>query len=278
MNRSTPILYYNKDRFVAAGLDPDKPPATWQELREMSVRLTSEDQTKYGFVAVDSPWFFESMVWSNGGELLVGGKPTFAQFGAGPLQLWADMVHLDHTAQFHRGSFGEFASGRAAMVVESTALLQAFVSQANFKIGAAMLPHTVDSPNAVPTGGGAAVIPAKTSPERQAAAWQFVSWFTKTQQAAEWSKATGYIPIRVSARTLLRSEGFYDQYPQFEVAIKQMEFAREAPQLPQWGAVWKIISDAMTTVVRDDAPALRTLKDAEQKVEAVLSLAVTQKP
>ena len=36
MNRSMPMLYYNKDRFAAAGLDPNKPPATWQEVREMS--------------------------------------------------------------------------------------------------------------------------------------------------------------------------------------------------------------------------------------------------
>ncbi|HEX4145427.1 MAG TPA: extracellular solute-binding protein [Pirellulales bacterium] len=278
MNRSTPILYYNKDRFTAAGLDPNKPPATWQELREMSVRLTADDQTKYGFVATDSPWVFESMVWSNGGELLVDGKPTFAQSGAAPLQLWADMVHLDHSARFAKGSFGEFKSGRAAMVVDSTALLQAFVSQVDFKLGTAFLPRTEGTPNAVPTGGGAAVIPAKNSPERQAATWQFVTWFIKTQQAAEWSQATGYIPIRESARAQLETEGFYRQYPQFEVAIKQMAYAREAPQLPQWGAVWKIIENSMGTVIRDDMPALRTLKEAEQKVESVLNSPANSKP
>jgi sn-glycerol 3-phosphate transport system substrate-binding protein len=262
MNRSTPILYYNKDRFAAAGLDPDKPPATWQEVREMSGRLTSDDGSQYGFVAATSPWFFESMVWSNGGQLLVDGKPTFAEHGAGPLQLWADMVHLDHTARFFKNGFGEFASGRAAMVVESTALL----------------PRSEGSPNAVPTGGGAAVIPAKNSPEQKAAAWAFMTWFIKTQQAADWSEATGYIPVRESARTLLRTEGFYDKYPQFEVAIKQMAFAREAPPLPQWGEIWKIIGDSMTSVVRDDEPALRTLKLAEKKVEIALNPEETPKP
>ena len=119
---------------------------------------------------------------------------------------------------------------------------------------------------------------AKNSPERQAAAWEFVSWFIKTQQAADWSEATGYIPIRESARTVLRTAGFYEQYPQFEVAIKQMAFVREAPQLPQWGAVWKIIEEAMTTVVRDDAPALRTLKSAEKRVETALNPGDALKP
>ncbi|HEY1786238.1 MAG TPA: extracellular solute-binding protein [Pirellulales bacterium] len=278
MNRSTPILYYNKDRFKAAGLDPDKPPTTWQEMREMSDTLTPDNGSEYGFVAVNSAWFFESMVWSNGGELLVDGKPAFAQSGAGPLQLWADMVHLDHSARVSKGSFGEFSSGRAAMAVESTALLQAFESQCKFNLGTAMLPHSAGSPGAVPTGGGAAVIPAKNSPERQAAAWAFMTWFIKTQQAADWSEATGYIPVRESARTQLRTAGFYDQRPQFEVAVKQMAFAREAPQLPEWGTVWKVIEESMNAVVRDDAPAFRTLKEAEQKVEAVLHSEDKPKP
>jgi sn-glycerol 3-phosphate transport system substrate-binding protein len=130
----------------------------------------------------------------------------------------------------------------------------------------------------VPTGGGAAVIPAKNSPERQAAAWAFMTWFIKTQQAADWSEATGYIPVRESARTLLQTEGFYNQNPQFEVAVKQMAFVREAPQLPQWGAVWKTIEESMTAVVRDDAPAFQTLKDAEKKVETLLSPEGTPKP
>jgi sn-glycerol 3-phosphate transport system substrate-binding protein len=164
------------------------------------------------------------------------------------------------------------------MVVESTALLQAFASQSQFKLGTALLPRSEGSPNAVPTGGGAAVIPAKNSPEQKAAAWAFMTWFIKTQQAADWSEATGYIPVRESARTLLRTEGFYDKYPQFEVAIQQMAFAREAPQLPQWGEVWKIIGDSMTSVVRDDEPALRTLKVAEKKVEIALNPEETPKP
>ena len=83
------------------------------------------------------------------------------------------------------------------------------------------------------------------------------------QETAEWSRATGYIPVRKSARTFLRQQGFYELHPTFETTVVQMEFAREAPNLKHWGRSWKTIDDAMTAVVRDNALALEELKEAE---------------
>ena len=280
MNRSTPILYYNKNRFASAGLDPDKPPKTWEQLSEMSRRLTNKDGSKYGFVAGSFAWLFESMVWGAGGELVEDKNATFAAPGTKPLQLWADMVHQDKTARFvARGNwFEEFSSGRAAMMIESTALLQLHTANANFEVGTALVPYSDGFRNAVPTGGGAAVIPAGIPLERQAAAWKFLTWFTSTKQTADFSRATGYIPLRKSARTLLRKEGFYEKHPEFETAILQMEYAREAPNLKHWSASWKVIEEAMTLVVRDDAPAFETLKAAEVKTGTLLKSGVVPDP
>ena len=273
INRSTPILYYNKDRFVEAGLNPDKPPETWQEVQEISYALTSADQSQYGFLAASFPWVFESLVWSSGGKLTDGNRATFAEPGSKTLQLWADMVHRDKTAQFggRYSANSEFPRSRVAMAIESTAMLQAYTSASKFKVGTAPLPRFEGFANAVPTGGGGAVIPAGISAERKAAAWTFLTWFISTQQAAEWSRATGYIPVRESAQTLLRTEGFYDDHPEFETAIEQMKFAREVPQVPQWLAAWPIMEKSMTSIMRDDAPALETLKGAEKKVGELLN-------
>jgi ABC-type glycerol-3-phosphate transport system substrate-binding protein len=51
VTRSTPVLYYNKRRFVAAGLDPDKPPQTWGEFREAARKLTTDAERSYGYRA-----------------------------------------------------------------------------------------------------------------------------------------------------------------------------------------------------------------------------------
>jgi sn-glycerol 3-phosphate transport system substrate-binding protein len=279
INRSTPVLYYNKDRFTAAGLDPNKPPETWQQVREMSQALTSKDGRQYGFLASDSPWMFESMVWSDGGELVAGRKATFAEAGARPLQLWADLVHRDKTARFGAPrDVTEFWNGKAAMMLESTAVLQMFTLNCPFKLGTALVPRTAGFKNAVPMGGGAAVIPAANSSEQKAAAWEFLTWLINTKQAAAWSRETGYLPVRESARTLLQTAGFYREHPEFEIAIKELKVARESPQLPQWGAAWKIIGHAMRSVVRDDAPAHFDLKVAEGDVDELLESTATSKP
>ena len=248
MNRSTPILYYNKDRFAAAGLDPNKPPATWQEVREMAMALTSDDRSEYGFVAVNSPWFFESMVWSNGGRVdgrrqadvcrvrgraaaVVGRHGASRPYGA------IRQRRFRRVRQRSSGDGGRF-HGAVASVCRP---------KCQFKLGTAMLPRSEGSPERGShgwRGGGDSGQEFRRSGRPRPG--QFVTWFIKTQQAADWSEATGYIPVRESARTVLRTAGFYEQYPQFEVAIKQMAFVREAPQLPQWGAVWKIIEEAMT--------------------------------
>ena len=87
-SRSTPVLYYNKDRFTAAGLDPDKPPRTWEEVRDMSEALSSRDSRHYGILVLGFPRIFESLVWSAGGELIAGGKAKFAQAAQSRCSCW----------------------------------------------------------------------------------------------------------------------------------------------------------------------------------------------
>jgi sn-glycerol 3-phosphate transport system substrate-binding protein len=280
LSRSTPILYYNKDRFIAAGLDPDKPPQTWEDVRKAAAKLTAtKGGPQYGLLVSAWPWIFESLVWTNGGELIVGGKAKFAEPGAKPLQLWADLVHQDKTAQFGTASdiYSEFFSENAAMVFESTAVLQMFTMKCHFTIGTAPLPPSAGSKTAVPTGGGAAVIPAANSAERKAAAWKLLTWLIATKQTAEWSQDTGYLPLRKSARALVKKGGFYRDSPEFETAIKELSFARESPENPRWGgAASNIIAGAMTKVLGSNAPALETLKTAEGEVDKILKPRVAQ--
>ncbi len=63
-------MYHNKKRYAEVGLNPNKPPETWQQLREMARTLTSEDGNQYGFLPARYSWTFESLMWSAGGELI----------------------------------------------------------------------------------------------------------------------------------------------------------------------------------------------------------------
>lgn len=279
INRSTPILYYNKKLFREAGLDPEQPPRTWTEFREMARKLTKGegDSRTYGFLPEASWWYFESLVWGNGGELLSKDlkSVTFAKPGAEVLQVWADMVYKDKTARVVAGQNAgeqrsqEYFQGRAAMLLGSTAGLGHFIrSVKDFEIGTAFIPHGEGHTFAVPTGGAAAAIPAKVAPEKQRAAWEFIKWWINTEQGAFWSQTTGYFPVRQSSVELLTQQGYYQERPQFKTTIDQLQYAREAPLTPHWAAISKEITNGMETILVNNTPALEALTKAQERAQA----------
>jgi len=282
INRSTPLLYYNKDLFRAAGLDPEKPPTTWQEVRDMSKQITKTENgqtTVYGFVPMSSWWYFESMVWSNGGELMSEDlkNVTFAEPGAEVVQVWADMIHQDKTARTFTGDKAgeqqqqEFIQGRAAMVLNSTADLGRYTRDiTNFEFGTAFLPHMEGHEHAVPTGGAAAAIPAVVPEEKKQAAWEFIKWWTSPEQAAVWSQNTGYFPVRQSSIDLLTEQGYYGERPNFKTAIDQLQYAREAPSTPQFPAIAKEIGTGMEETLVNNIPAVEALRKAQERAQALV--------
>jgi len=283
INRSTPLLYYNKSLFAQAGLDPEKPPKTWNEFRTMVKTLTRAEggETKvYGFLPAADWWFFESIVWSNGGELLSPDLKTvtFAEPGAPVLQSWGDMVYQEKSARVMTGETAgdvraqEFIEGRGAFLINSTAGLGRFIRDVkDFELGTAFMPHTDGHANAVPTGGAAAAIPAKVSPEKQRAAFEFVKWWINPEQGAFWSQNTGYFPIRKSSIEILTQQGYYRDRPQFKTTLDQLQYAREAPLTPHWPAIAKEITKGMDEVLVNNTPALQALTKAQERSQAIVN-------
>lgn len=282
INRSTPLLYYNKQLFREAGLDPEKPPQTWPEFREMAKKLTKgEGENKvYGFVPASSWWYFESMVWSNGGQLMSDDLKTvtFAEPGAEVVQIWTDMIHTDKTARTFTGDKAnellqqQFIQGRAAMVMNSTADLGRYTRDiTDWEFGTAFLPHMEGHTNAVPTGGAAAAIPAAVSPEKKQAAWEFIKWWVSSEQAAFWSQNTGYFPVRKSSIELLTQQGYYKERPNFQTTLDQLQYAREAPLSPHWPAIAKEITKGMEESLINNVPAKDALIKAQARAQEMIS-------
>jgi sn-glycerol 3-phosphate transport system substrate-binding protein len=270
-NRSTLVLYYNKQRFKAAGLDPDKPPRTWTELREAARKLTTDPMQSYGIALSPSAWIFEAMVFGAGGQLLDadGKKATFVSSATKPLQRWADMVHRDKTA---RVSSTDFLRGQAAMYFESTALVTFFETNSqNFDVGTGFVPFEEGHQPGVSTGGGAAIIPKQSTPEKRRAAWQYLKWFVSTERTAQFSRQTGYLPVRKSAVELLKKSGFYAEHPNHLTAVEQLSFAKEPPPLPGWSRSWAPIAQAMAQCLRTDEKADVSLSRAAEEVERIFA-------
>lgn len=282
INRSTPLLYYNKNLFKQAGLDPEKPPKSWAELNTMGqaiVKSAGGDGKTVAFLPVSDWWMLESFVWSAGGELMSQDvkKVAFAEPATSVMQMWADMIYKDKTARMLTGETSgelraqELIGGRCAFFVNSTAGLGRFIRDVkDFELGTAFMPYTEGHTNAVPTGGAAAAIPAKVAPEKQQAAFDFITWWISTEQGAFWSQNTGYFPIRKTSVDLLTQQGYYKERPQFKTTLDQLQFAREAPLTPHWPAICKEITKGMDEVLVNNTPAAQAMKKAQERAQALV--------
>jgi len=280
VTRSTFVLYFNKQRFKEAGLDPDKPPKTWTEFRAAARKLTPADAAggQYGFAAQANAWQFESLVYGAGGQLVSkdGKRAEFVVAGAQPIQQWANMIHLDKTARL--AGREAFFRGEAAMLIESTALLTSFEGVVtDFEVGTAMVPTVEGQKPGVVMGGGVAVLPATLSPEKQQAAWKFLASMVATEQTAELSRRTGYVPVRKSGVDLLKKEGFYEQRPGFLTAVEQAAYGREIPASPSWPQAMTKINAALKSCLETNEPAGIALTRAAEEVDHLLRRDATGK-
>ncbi|MCI1642346.1 MAG: ABC transporter substrate-binding protein [Actinomyces sp.] len=265
--RSTPIFYYNKDMFKAAGLE-DKAPATWDDVKAAAEKLAAANSgvTGFGFPQQDQypAWTMANLVWGYGGSWsdewdfspiaddATVKALTFAQDGV--KDGWASVVSGDPATAF--------SAGTAAMVIGSTGSLTGILDAATFDVGVGELPAGPEaSEGIVPTGGAGVAISSKSSPEKQLAAAQFVSYLTNAENTATFSAATGYLPVRTDADM----NDVYSETPAFKVAVEQLaktrsqDFARAL--LPGGDlAISKAIQQILTTDA-DPASTLSTLRD-----------------
>ncbi len=240
---SVPVLAYNKDLFTAAGLDPNKPPTTWDDLLKAAVALTKDTNNdgkidQWGFnTMTDTHWYLSAMIMQNGGKILSddGKKVVYnSPEGIEALQFWGDLAtkHKVMPPNQHAQARTDFMAGKLGMLMQSSAQLAAAEKDAKFKVGVAGLP--CKKVCSVPIGGASFLI-FKTAPEKQKAAWGFVKWMTNTENAVKLFVQTGYVPIRKSVADVAALKDYYKQSPNAETIVKQLQYASAIPVFSELG-------------------------------------------
>lgn len=295
-NTSGPILYYNKDAFKAAGLDPEKPPATFEDVATAAKALTKKDssggyvQQGIGFYIYG--WFLEQSVATQNALYADNGngrdKPaTKAIFNDTPaqtfLQWWGDMVKSGVCANVGRQSSAAqaaFTSGKTAMVIDSTASLRGLLTAVGgkFQIGTGFMPKPANAPSGGGTIiGGASLWIMNQHPQReQQAAWEFIKFMSAPDQQSAWHVATGYYPIRKDAYTVQGSKDFQTQYPQFDTAVQQLHAApvnraTQGALLGVYTQARAAVEDGIESVLNGQA----TPKDALDKAAGIVTDNIT---
>lgn len=276
--RSTPILYYNKDLFKKAGLDPTKPPSNWQELVEIATKLTVQDAagttTQWGIVIPDDPWLLMSFILQNGGRTHSKDfKKVYIDEEASveALQFWLDMATKHKIMPVHKSfpeSVQDFVAGKGAMLIHSTGNLRFVRDSANFEWDVAFLPENKERAVAI---GGAGLFIFKDIPrENQEAAWEFIKFATSSEMQARWGKGSGYIATRKSSFDTPFMKEYTSEVPQALVARDQLPYARPEMSTYENQKVRNIFQTYFQETLDGKYTATEGMKKAVAEIEQVL--------
>lgn len=275
--RSTLLLYYNKDEFQKAGLNPNVPPKTWTDLVADGKALTKGSQ--WGLEIPTSGltyWEFQPFAIENG-QNVVGEAANKVYFDqpkvVEALQFFADLSLKDKIEP--PGLIGwatapsDFATGKAAMIYHSSGSLAQILKTAKFPVGVAMLPGNVQP--GTPTGGGNLYIINTQNKAREQAAYKFVQWMSSPDVAAKWAIETGYVGTSSAAYETAAMKKYLQATPQGDVARQQLQYAAKELSTHDGQEVQQILSTACQNVLTQHAQPAAALAAAQKQADALLS-------
>jgi sn-glycerol 3-phosphate transport system substrate-binding protein len=280
--RSTIVLYYNKEMFKEAGLDPNKPPETWTQMREYAQKLTKRDAsgrvTQWGVQIPSSGfpyWLFQGLAIENGAQLMnAAGTQTYYDKPEviGALQYWLDLINKYKVHPEGIVEWGttpkDFFEKKVAMIWTTTGNLTNVKSNAKFDFGVAMLPAQKERGS--PTGGGNFYIFAKSTPAQREAAMKFIKWVTSPERAAQWGIDTGYVAVRADAWDTPVMKKYVESFPPAAVARDQLKYAKAELSTHDNQRVTKALNDGLQAALTGTKTPEQAMKDAQAQSERIL--------
>ncbi|MEW1953710.1 ABC transporter substrate-binding protein [Terrabacter sp. NPDC080008] len=225
-SRSTPLFYYNKDLWKAAGLE-DRGPKDWDEFLTWAPKLKSAAGSDK--IVMELPdgsnyldWVFQNIVWGYGGAYSKEWTPTFSDPNTVKAGTYLQNLAKDGYLKLSKDPAPDFTAGIVACSMMSTGDLGGVSKDAKFPVGTAFLPGEGNCP----TGGAGLGIPASISDARKKNAVKFIEFLTNAKSTVTFTQATGYMPVRKSAVDLPEEKAFLDKNPNAKTAIEQLPKTR----------------------------------------------------
>ncbi|MBF9016741.1 MULTISPECIES: ABC transporter substrate-binding protein [unclassified Oceanispirochaeta] len=279
--RSTQIIYYNKDAFKEVGLDPEAPPKNWDELLAFSKKLTKKDSDGnvvrwgVGLAQQDgsAQWQFTGFCLENSvnGENLMSddGKKVFFNTpeNVEALQYQIDLQQKHEVMPKGIVQWtdlpGAFLEGKYGIIYHTTGNLTNISKNADFEFGTGFMPG--NKRYGAPTGGGNFYISKGVSEEKQNAAWKFIRFATSPERLAQWNVDTGYVAPRISSFETSIMKNYYANLPQAMVAKDQLKYAK--PELTTYDAskMWRIFNDNYQAAIIGDLTPQEALDKAQRE-------------
>jgi multiple sugar transport system substrate-binding protein len=274
-NKSDSVIYYNAEMFKAAGID--RPPATWDEFAADAKKLTVPGQrwgTDFSLAGgYENLW--EAMTSEFGGSLLNKDQTKSAfnsTAGQQAIQVYADLVKAGYAHRVQGFEDEDDLGSQHIGMMVNTIAGYSFVDRSvggKFTLKTAPVPSGPKGQLVEMFGTNACVF-SKAAKDVQQGAFQYIKYFTNTQNTAQWSQKTGYMPVRQSAFKDLQTS-FYPQNPNLKVAVDQLPHAIFAPAVPVWDQAQNTILTELGNIVDGKESAKDGLNTAAKKVDDLLT-------
>jgi sn-glycerol 3-phosphate transport system substrate-binding protein len=282
--RSTPVMYYNKEAFKEVGLDPAKPPQTQAELVAAAKKLTKQEGgrvTRWGLSipstgGVDT-WLLEALTIQAGGVLYDVNNSCCKVLLTSPatqaaVQFLRDLGTKDKVSPTGPVDWGttanDFAAGKVAMIYYTTGGLGFIRNNAKFDFGTAFMAK--GQRYGAPTGGGNFYLFKATPPDRRKAAWEFAKWMTSTDMLARWSIDSGYVAPRKSSWETPQMKEYTAKYPQALTARDQLQYALAELPVKHILEVKREIRTSLEQALTTSTPIESILAEGQKRVDDIL--------
>ncbi|MDB1145285.1 MAG: sn-glycerol-3-phosphate ABC transporter substrate-binding protein UgpB [Alcaligenaceae bacterium] len=234
-NSSTAVLYYNKDMFQKAGLDPEKAPQTFEDIREMGKKLKAAG-TECVYTTSWPTWVLVENFAAVNNELYATEKNGFASLktelkldSEGFRQHFQNLQDMANEGTFTYGGRGSaatslFSSGKCAIFTGSSGSRADLDKSAQFKFGVAKLPHYAkNKPLNTIIGGASLWVFSNKSDAKYKGIIEFFHYLSSPEVAADWHQSTGYVPVVKAAYDLSKEQGFYEKKPGADIPFKSLD-------------------------------------------------------
>lgn len=279
-NSSTPLMYYNKDMFDAAGIT--EIPDSLESIAQIGDKLLDSGAQEVMSLGIYG-WFFEQFIGKQGLEYANNGNGrteaatavAFDENGAAAniLNEWKNLYDLGYAPNVGKGGdagLADFSAGKSAITLGSTASLKQILQDVDgkFEVGTAYFPKVKSTDEGGVSIGGASLWALDNNdPKKLRATWEFVKFLISPESQAFWNAETGYFPVNVDAHDEDVFKENIEKYPQFETAIDQLHDS--APQYA--GALLSLFSEARAIVESEIESMLNGNETVDEAVDSMAS-------
>lgn len=280
MTFSPMLVYYNKALFADAGLDPENPPADWQELQEAAIALTKDDNgdgtpEQYGLLLAshEGPMGWENLMWDNGGGT-VSEDGTTATLGdpksVEAVELWSGLIkEHDISPGGMNGAEADalFTAGKGAMIIEGPWMSNGF-KEAGIDFGVAPLAAGPAGEFAI-SNSSMFFVSQQTfeSDAQKEAVWRFLDFWNSRDNQIAWAVTSGNPPTRtdISADDLAENPNLG---PFMDNRAQEVRFY--LANVVASNEIRGIYEDAMQKVTSGAGDAQTVMSEAAEQIQQLL--------